>query len=38
MKNKGFTLIEMIVILGVLTVTVAPKFMGLQFGARIVTL
>ncbi|GAB7223511.1 prepilin-type N-terminal cleavage/methylation domain-containing protein [Vibrio owensii] len=41
MKNKGFTLIEMvvvIVILGVLAVTAAPKFMGLQSDARIATL
>lgn len=41
MENKGFTLIEMIVvivILGVLAVTAAPRFMGLQSDARIATL
>ncbi|WP_428458640.1 type II secretion system protein [Photobacterium makurazakiensis] len=41
MKNKGFTLIEMvvvIVILGILAVTAAPRFMNLQSDARIATL
>lgn len=37
MKNKGFTLIEMItviVILGILAVTAAPKFLDIQSDAR----
>ncbi|MGR5341008.1 type II secretion system protein [Vibrio astriarenae] len=37
MKNKGFTLIELvvvIVILGILAVTAAPKFLNLQEDAR----
>ena len=41
MKNKGFTLIELvvvIVILGILAVVAAPKFMGLQRDARIADL
>lgn len=39
--NRGFTLIELvvvIVILGILAVTAAPKFMNLQKDARIATL
>ncbi|MGF1726425.1 type II secretion system protein [Photobacterium nomapromontoriensis] len=38
LKKKGFTLIELvmvIVILGILAVTVAPKFMGVQNDARL---
>ncbi|MCD9530163.1 type II secretion system protein [Photobacterium carnosum] len=41
MRNKGFTLIELvvvIVILGILAVVAAPKFMGLQREARIADL
>ncbi|MCD9555155.1 prepilin-type N-terminal cleavage/methylation domain-containing protein [Photobacterium carnosum] len=41
MRNKGFTLIELvvvIVILGILAVVAAPKFMGLQRDARIADL
>ncbi|MCD9545371.1 prepilin-type N-terminal cleavage/methylation domain-containing protein [Photobacterium carnosum] len=41
MRNKGFTLIELvvvIVILGILAVVAAPKFMGLQQEARIADL
>lgn len=41
MKNKGFTLIELVVviiILGILAVVAAPKFMGLQRDARIADL
>ncbi len=41
MKNKGFTLIELIgviVILGLLAVTAAPKFMDVQGDARKATL
>ncbi|WP_428462161.1 type II secretion system protein [Photobacterium kagoshimensis] len=37
MKNKGFTLIELvvvIVILGILAVTAAPRFMNMQVDAR----
>lgn len=40
-KNNGFTLIELvvvIVILGILTVVAAPKFIDLQTDARIATL
>jgi MSHA pilin protein MshA len=41
MKNKGFTLIELvvvIVILGILAVTAAPKFINLQTDAKTSTL
>ncbi|WP_063345525.1 prepilin-type N-terminal cleavage/methylation domain-containing protein [Vibrio jasicida] len=41
MKNKGFTLIELvvvIVILGILAVIAAPKFLGIQSEARVATL
>lgn len=41
MKNKGFTLIELIVtivVLGILAVTAAPKFMNIQGDARKATL
>lgn len=41
MKNKGFTLIELIVvmvILGILAATAAPKFINLQSDARIAAL
>ena len=40
-KNKGFTLIELvvvIVILGILAVTAAPKFINLSTDARVATL
>ncbi|MGR5063854.1 pilus assembly FimT family protein [Photobacterium sp. DNB22_13_2] len=41
MNNKGFTLIEMvavIVLLGILAITAAPRFLGLTTDARIATL
>ncbi|WP_274878983.1 type II secretion system protein [Vibrio harveyi] len=41
MKNKGFTLIEMVVVivlLGILAVTAAPRFLNLQDDARDATL
>ncbi|WP_428677914.1 type II secretion system protein [Photobacterium sanguinicancri] len=41
MKNKGFTLIELIVVivvLGILAVTAAPKFMDIQGDAKKATL
>ena len=41
MRNKGFTLIELvvvIVILGILAVTAAPKFINLQADAKTATL
>ncbi|MGR5127935.1 type II secretion system protein [Photobacterium swingsii] len=41
MKNKGFTLIELvvvIVILGILAVTAAPRFLNVQRDARIAAL
>lgn len=41
MRNKGFTLIELvvvIVILGILSVTAAPKFLNLQRDAKIAAL
>ncbi|WP_146491221.1 Tfp pilus assembly protein FimT/FimU [Vibrio sp. T20] len=41
MENKGFTLIEMVVviiILGILSVTAAPRFLSLNSDARIATL
>ncbi|CAK6715203.1 18.1 kDa type 4 prepilin, structural subunit of mannose-sens (fragment) [Vibrio harveyi] len=41
MRNKGFTLIEMvvaIVLLGILAVTAAPRFLNLQDDARDATL
>ncbi|PSW20483.1 prepilin-type cleavage/methylation domain-containing protein [Photobacterium sanctipauli] len=41
MKNKGFTLLEMvvvIVILGILAVTAAPRFLNLQDDARVAVL
>ncbi|MEZ8326764.1 Tfp pilus assembly protein FimT/FimU [Vibrio splendidus] len=41
MENKGFTLIEMvltIIILGILSVTAAPRFLNLNSDARIATL
>ncbi|SES93248.1 type II secretion system protein [Thalassotalea agarivorans] len=41
MKNKGFTLIELvavIVILGILAVTVLPKFVNIQTDAKIADL
>ncbi|WP_322784242.1 type II secretion system protein [Photobacterium obscurum] len=41
MKNKGFTLLELvivIVILGILSVTAAPRFLNLQTDARNATL
>lgn len=41
MKNKGFTLIELVVvitILGILAVTAAPRFLNLSSSARIATL
>ncbi|BFN31164.1 hypothetical protein VHTUMSATKI_13590 [Vibrio harveyi] len=41
MRNKGFTLIEMVVVivlLGILAVTAAPRFLNLQDDARDATL
>ncbi|KHT64448.1 hypothetical protein RJ45_06410 [Photobacterium gaetbulicola] len=41
MNNKGFTLIEMVVVivlLGILAVTAAPRFLGISRDARIATL
>jgi MSHA pilin protein MshA len=41
MRAKGFTLIELvvvIVILGILAATVAPKFINLSVGARTLSL
>lgn len=41
MRNKGFTLIEMVVVivlLGILAVTAAPRFLNLQDDARDETL
>ncbi|WP_428457116.1 prepilin-type N-terminal cleavage/methylation domain-containing protein [Photobacterium makurazakiensis] len=41
MKNKGFTLIELvvvIVVLSILAVTAAPKFLNIQSEARVATL
>ena len=41
MKNKGFTLIELVVviiILGILSASAAPKFMNLKSEARTATL